>query len=252
MRLAPDLEPLSDIIFVPETVAHPPAAGWRHARVRDGYEAQAWRDGALVASVWRRTPFDVQAWLAVTLSEAAEGAPQNPPPIEDVAVRPALAIRAARRSANAGPWKWLETGALMGGLIGLACTGYFASQTLAFRAAENEAKVSLAAHADSPEVMRAKRDAALADAFRQHSASANNLTLSASAVAKARASGFTVLGWGFDEKRLHLRLDAESTSEALQTFAVSLEAEPGISRVASRYDSSNTEVSISASLGDKR
>lgn len=64
----------------PETLAQPRGEGWRIVRLKLGYEAQLWRDKALIASAWRRERYDSAAWSAfVRLQRAAEAAPDTPP-----------------------------------------------------------------------------------------------------------------------------------------------------------------------------
>src|SRR5690606_37656970 len=45
-------------VLTPETLAQPRGEGWRIVRLMQGYEAQLWRDKALVASAWRRDRYD--------------------------------------------------------------------------------------------------------------------------------------------------------------------------------------------------
>jgi hypothetical protein len=64
----------------PETMAQPVWRGWRIVRVSHGYEAQLWADGGLVASAWRRQPFDATSWGAfVRLQREGLDAPSTPP-----------------------------------------------------------------------------------------------------------------------------------------------------------------------------
>lgn len=67
----------------PETAAQPPGADWRIVRLSDGNEAQYWRNGALVATAWRRDRYDRAGWSAFVRSQrGAAGAPEAPPPAE--------------------------------------------------------------------------------------------------------------------------------------------------------------------------
>jgi len=64
----------------PETMAQPGGDGWRIVRVSQGYEAQLWAHGGLVASAWRRQPFDPASWGAfVRLQREGLEAPTAPP-----------------------------------------------------------------------------------------------------------------------------------------------------------------------------
>ncbi|NBB64005.1 hypothetical protein GVN18_32590 [Pseudomonas sp. ODNR1LW] len=65
----------------PESLAQPAGAGWRMVKLAQGYEAQRWRGGRLVASAWRRERFDMPAWTAFVRSQrGADDAPESPPP----------------------------------------------------------------------------------------------------------------------------------------------------------------------------
>ena len=65
---------------IPETLAQPRGEAWRIVRLKTGYEAQLWRDKALVASAWRRERYDATAWSAfVRLQRADHAAPETPP-----------------------------------------------------------------------------------------------------------------------------------------------------------------------------
>ncbi len=64
----------------PELFLPPLGDGWRVLRSGDGFEAQFWRDGGLIGSLWRRTPFDRADWQAFTrVQPGAADAPADPP-----------------------------------------------------------------------------------------------------------------------------------------------------------------------------
>ena len=56
---------------IPETLAQPPGEHWRIVALHEGFEAQHWHDGALMASQWRRARFDEAAWTAFVRGGAA-------------------------------------------------------------------------------------------------------------------------------------------------------------------------------------
>ena len=82
----------------PETLAQPIGSDWRIVRLQNGYEAQLWSAGALLASAWRKVRFDGPAWTAFTrLQRGADDAPAAPPQAQSLPVaydseafRPAL------------------------------------------------------------------------------------------------------------------------------------------------------------------
>lgn len=87
------------LVVRPETLAQPAGVGWRIVRLEQGFEAQLWREGRLVASAWRRERFDVPAWTAFTrLQRGAEDAPETPPAPQNLPIAfnaPAFAVAAS-------------------------------------------------------------------------------------------------------------------------------------------------------------
>lgn len=69
----------------PETLAQPRGSGWRIVKLKEGYEAQLWRNRGLTASTWRRDRYDAASWGAFArLQRSAEAAPATPPPAESL------------------------------------------------------------------------------------------------------------------------------------------------------------------------
>jgi hypothetical protein len=95
----------------PESVWRGAGDGWRVVTCAEGYEAQYWEDGSLLASTWRRQAFSPAQWSAFALSVdgAAVAAPEEPPapialPMDDgswrgKAIKPPLSWRDAERAA---------------------------------------------------------------------------------------------------------------------------------------------------------
>lgn len=86
----------------PETLSQPAGVDWRIVRLADGYEAQRWRAGRLVASAWRRERFDVQTWTAFVRSQrGVDDAPEGPPTPQTLPLAfdaPAFALSASNLS----------------------------------------------------------------------------------------------------------------------------------------------------------
>ncbi|MFC5344003.1 hypothetical protein ACETK8_19335 [Brevundimonas staleyi] len=102
----------------PETLAQPAANGWRVVRLRFGYEAQLWSQGALVASAWRRDRFDGPAWRAFTSLQRGVDAPDEPPTSQSLPVDydgEAFSLARAEISRNQA------IGAAAGGFAVAAC-----------------------------------------------------------------------------------------------------------------------------------
>jgi hypothetical protein len=86
--------------LAPETLAQPPASGWRVVRLANGFELQYWRRETLVASSWRRTTPDVAAWAAFARQQRD---PQIPPPAEPPPPQPLPVI--ADADFGEGGWR---------------------------------------------------------------------------------------------------------------------------------------------------
>lgn len=93
------LNPNSRII--PETMARTPGEGWRIAKASTGYEAQLWKDGFLIADIWRRAPFDAAAWGEFVRSQPDAGGASDAPP---TAQSPAFALKNPYRRTLMVDW----------------------------------------------------------------------------------------------------------------------------------------------------
>lgn len=72
--------------ILPESLLHPMAEGWRQCALLAGFEAQYWHHGALVASTWRRRPFDREEWQVFMESVAGPATPAPDGPLEPEAL----------------------------------------------------------------------------------------------------------------------------------------------------------------------
>jgi len=121
----------------PEIFAPPIGGGWRVLRLADGVEAQSWRNGALVASSWRRTGFDAPAWDAFVRIQPERGdAPAEPP-------APVAGFRAPFPRAQAGgtaisPEQLLRAAPAALVLLLLTLTAFWLGQGLKLRADSQE------------------------------------------------------------------------------------------------------------------
>ena len=79
--------PRGGVAIRPETLAQPIGMGWRIVSLQNGYEAQFWQEGLLIASAWRRQRFDEPAWAAFTrVQRSVDDAPETPPPAQTLPV----------------------------------------------------------------------------------------------------------------------------------------------------------------------
>jgi hypothetical protein len=78
----------------PETLAQPLGAAWRIVRLASGFELQAWRGRALVASSWRRATPTAADWAAFTRlqRDAAVAPPAEPPSPQALPLSPDFSL----------------------------------------------------------------------------------------------------------------------------------------------------------------
>lgn len=137
------LDPASKI--VPEPMARAAAEGWRIAKASSGYEAQLWRGGFLVADLWRRRPFDQEAWqdfVRVQPDQAgAEGAVL-------MAQEAPYTLQSAYRRTQLSDWTPERKGqaAALAAAVILACVGaYFVGQSIGLDRSTETLQVETAA-----------------------------------------------------------------------------------------------------------
>lgn len=145
-------------VLVPETLAQPKWQSWRIVRLRQGYEAQLWRNQSLIATAFRRDRFDAPSWSAfVRLQRAAEEAPALPPAPLD------LPIAYSNREAFAPPpielnreqSAWLAGGAAAVACLSLGAYFYGQGATLAEDGLELEQQTqAIRASTPQPEAVR--------------------------------------------------------------------------------------------------
>ncbi len=98
---AAGLDPATPV--TPEPFMRPAGEGWRVVKAGEGFEAQLWRGGFLIADLWRKRPFDAAAWDAFVRSQAhiAQSAPDHPPPVLDLP----FTARSVYRRALLASWR---------------------------------------------------------------------------------------------------------------------------------------------------
>lgn len=148
----------------PETMAQPNGDGWRIVRVSQGYEAQLWAHGGLVASAWRRQPFDSASWGAfVRLQREGVEAPLAPPlpvvlPI--AADSPALSLASVEvtpRQAVVGTASVLVLASVFSALLFVGQGLRLAENRRAVEAEAAELRAATPAAAQSAELQQARR-----------------------------------------------------------------------------------------------
>jgi hypothetical protein len=125
-----DRLPTAATLATPETVWRQLEDGWRIQTCIDGYEAQYVEGGVLLASTWRREPFERAHWASFVASVdmASAVAPETPP-----AALPLRFAKSQWRSriikAPLG-WRDLEQGAAIVAASAIALSFFFLGQAV--------------------------------------------------------------------------------------------------------------------------
>lgn len=228
--------------LLPEPLAQPPGDGWRIVRGADGYDAQHWRGGLLVASAWRAAPFDRAAWIAsIRGAGGDEGAPADPP--ATVAPAATLASGYRRRIAPGAP----STPIADGVLAWATAVTVFALADWSLQAAR------LDRLADAAE-LRATAAETAAGAFRAEVARARRLAFlksnlqgrdPVSAVAEADGllarHGVRIKDFAADRHKLVLALPGDA-ADGLESIVADFQASPQFGEVTPRHDPQSGEL----------
>lgn len=208
----------------PETLLQPPGEGWRIVQLDRGYEAQLWQAGALVASIWRRSPFDRAAWTAFVRGVAqGPDAPAQPPP----ATWLPSARRSSLRFSGSEPSLSALTGvaAFAGLAIAVAVSGFALGQGLRLRSlaeqAERQAQVvtRAASRKGGAAELAAK---ARVDAYRRFADRPNGMAALARALALVQAEGLHFSRINLEADRLTITLPY-ADMDRIESLAAKLE-----------------------------
>ncbi|MEI9964245.1 MAG: hypothetical protein WDM92_05675 [Caulobacteraceae bacterium] len=210
----------------PETLAQQPGDGWRIVRSGQGFEAQHWKDGALVSSAWQRRPFDAESWTAFARMQRnpAEPPPDLPPPAtrSPLTGAPSAAFELEALSPETIP----RVAALAGVIAVVALTTFWMGQGLRLRAlAEADGREAARLRASSPASSTSQdRSAALRiAAFRRLSDRPDMLAALGTALGIARLYGAEPESFDIDSASLTLTMPYSAMS-SIDRIAAEMEA----------------------------
>ncbi|MGA0545423.1 hypothetical protein ACO2Q1_09120 [Brevundimonas sp. VNH65] len=202
----------------PETLAQPAGDGWRIVALADGYEAQAWREGRLIASSWRRDRFDASAWNAFARAQRdMEDAPVAPPPPQRLPIDwdgPAFAF------STADVTREQVIGALGGGLalVAVAIALFLTGQGLRLKADAEEMEaetVEIAATTPGGATLAdLEGDRRILAAYRQIEERTSPLSAAGAAIGVATLHDLSPIGLEATEEGLRLTLPYSALSSA--------------------------------------
>lgn len=201
--------------IIPETMARTPGEGWRIAKATSGYEAQLWKDGFLVADVWKRTPFDSTSWAEFVHAQPdAQGASDAPPPAQSPAFALKNAYRRTQMSDQSSPEQTTQL-ATVGLAAALVCAGlWFGGQALGLQHATSQAQVEIdALKARLPASANVQAQVAGLTALRDASAGVDPMILLKSAQQILVPYNQKILAFEATRERIRIFLPAKAADD---------------------------------------
>ena len=239
--------------IVPESLQRGQGEGWRIIETKEGFEAQSWRDGGLIASTWRRRAFSAEQWRAFALSveDPAASAPDTPPEVS----RPPLAADKAWRSQRIGaPWSWREAeeGARMLALCAAAIAAFTLGQAVHYDGLahrdENVTQSLRVSIAADPGARRAKARMDLIDAYQHRMQTQDVMGAAAEALQALNTFAIEPTSWSIDGENLRLSVPYSGADTPLHDMITALENAPHIHNVTLDFVAGGETVAISAKL----
>jgi len=248
------VEPAARGRVVPETVLHTPGEGWRVVACYEGFEAQYWQDGALLASTWRRSPFTREQWAAFALSVegAGLGPPDTPPAPVDAAIRANTNWR-SREITAAGGWRTLSRAAIAGSFVSAATAAFAFGQGLQISELlkkDNEAQAAIASRLERDPGVGSKRDnLAMLREYRDAMAGTDVLSATADAFEVFQKFGLKVSDWSVDQTKFKATLNAKASEIPLREIISTLEDKDMLCQVTPRVTNGDGGIEITATVG---
>lgn len=215
--------------LVPEPLLRGPGEGWRLLECVEGYEAQYWESGALIASTWRRNIFAREQWAAFVLGVDAPllDAPDSPPALDHAPLRMGANWR---RNLIGAPLTWRdgEQMLLSGALCALALAAFFGGQAMrhdqAARADTRAAAALEASMSQEPAQQRVRERLDLLRAYQAATASVDALGASSEAIAVLAGFGLEPLRWRADQEGLSVTAPGNVNDLPVRDIVTALEA----------------------------
>lgn len=212
--------------FTPESMAQTPGESWRLVRGADGFEAQHWRRGRLVASQWRRGAFDAARWKSFVESTGPSDnlAPETPP----TPVTPERRHTGAReRLERMAAWLRVEIGGWAVAALALAVALGFWGHAARYQqvAAQQQGAVALTPTAAA----KARNNEALVRAATASAPIPEHLIAVADLLVALETSGLEPASWESGNGKVRATASGETEIDAL---GARLEANPRLRNVA--------------------
>ena len=231
--------PLTRVV-VPETLLRASGDGWRVIACVEGFEAQYWEAGALLASSWRRTRFSDEQWAAFALGvDKPAIEPGDAPP---AAIEAPLQVDAPwRRNQIREPLSWREGENILltAALCMAALAAFFCGHALRYegaaRADERRAAALEARMQADPALLRVRERTSLLSEF--------NAVAGGGDVLGAVADAFGVLeqfaqqpeSWSVDQSEFRATINISAAEAPLREIVTALENTPSLCAVAPTF-----------------
>jgi hypothetical protein len=211
--------------ILPEPMARAAGEGWRVAKASSGYEAQAWRNGFLIADLWRKRPFDAQAWRDFVRVQpdqtGADGAVLS-------AYEAPFTLRSPYRRTLISDWTPERTGqaaAIAAGVVLVVATAFFFGQGVGLNRSAGQLEQQAALI--KAKLPKASPQGAVGDliALKSTVEGPDALVMLEEAQAIIGPHGFKPLGFSGETRKARLILPLEAKDQ-VSVIASELEASP--------------------------
>lgn len=220
---------------IPESLCRKLSEGWHHLRLETGFEALLVNKGLIVASAWRRLPFDGHAWRTF-VEEQGEGriGPHVPPALVSVPFPHSTALQSGGRVlASVRSPATLALASCT--LAAVAVSSFWIGESAAL---ERRAAIEIA-EAQRIEPMlanyglfaRVRHEASELQDATKVAGRADIPVALASALELAASTGLQVLSFKIDEKDFEIVVRSQNGPTGLRGMAAKLEALPSFTGV---------------------
>ncbi|MGE0741136.1 MAG: hypothetical protein AB7O98_07315 [Hyphomonadaceae bacterium] len=239
--------------LAPESVSFAPGEGWRIVRALEGYEAQYWEDGVLLASTWRRRPFTPDQWrlfvqgVRAPVFTAPDAPPADVPAGFDTS-------GAWRRDLIRRPLGWSDVESVAA--TALVCvfgllmffTGHALHHDMRARDDISAAAAITERMAADPQAARSNAHLQVISLYQQTMAAQDVFGVAATAFETLNGYGATPTAWSIDQERLRITLQQTPQDVNVRDLVAALEALPQIERVEPQFRGTHESLEIEAVL----
>lgn len=240
--------------IVPESLLYRSGEGLRQLKTTDGYEAQFWQNGTLLASSWRRRPFTQEQWSVFVRTARIPAALHDTTPPEPIALelRYGKAMTVRRLRATADAWEGIGRVAAIVCAVSVIAFVFFGAQALRFmsdQAQEIERTDETVTRA-GPTVVQAYRDFETLRRLADLQTGPKPLAAARVFMAEVESFGCSVGSWSIENSLLTASV-ALNEFTAPEELATALERNPWFENVVpGRRDGARLMLTATVCAGD--